>query len=61
VEVSIERAKIARERLQLEEKSRMMQVKSGAETATGAASDGKAPNRGRWLTRLGLGGDKDGG
>ncbi|MGE3780823.1 MAG: hypothetical protein AB7F89_26780, partial [Pirellulaceae bacterium] len=59
VEVSIERAKIARERLQLEEKLRLLQSKAGGE-GDGMSSDGKSATRGRWLTRLGLRGEKDG-
>jgi hypothetical protein len=60
IEVSIERAKIARERLQLDEKMRMLQSKAGPDTGgTGSGGDGKGANRGRWLTRLGLGNDKE--
>jgi len=61
VEVSIERAKLARERLQLEEKLRMLQSKAGSEGEAGGGNDGKGGSRGRWLTRLGLRGDKDDG
>lgn len=58
VEISIERAKLARERLQLDEKMRVLQPtgRSGneAEKKSDDPKAGAVP-RGRWLTRLGLG------
>ena len=61
VEISIERAKLARERLQLEEKFRNVQNQAGTSNEeTAKAEDPKAgpASRGRWLTRLGLGGSE---
>jgi hypothetical protein len=58
VEISIERAKIARERLQLEEKLRLLPVQGTGETSA-SANEPKAPNRGRWLNRLGLSNDNE--
>jgi len=55
IELSLERAKIARERLQLEEKLRELEAAS-----LGKTSEADKPARGRWLARLGLadGGEK---
>lgn len=51
IELSMERAKIARERAELEEKANAVPSKSTTGEETG--EDGKS-NRGRWLSRLGL-------
>jgi hypothetical protein len=58
VEISIERAKLARERLQLEEKLRAVQSQTPpAAEESAKPDDPKGVNtRGRWLTRLGLSG-----
>jgi len=59
VEISVERAKLARERSDLEEKLRVLEERSatmGAQTPAANAA-AKEPKRGRWLERLGL---KDG-
>ncbi len=59
VEISIERAKLARERLQMEERLRSLQDQSAnADDEAKRTDDPKSgnPPRGRWLTRLGLGG-----
>lgn len=57
LELSVERAKIARERSQIEERLRVLEERSG-EAGEGSESDGSKddgqPKRGRWLTRLGL-------
>ncbi len=60
VEISVERAKLARERSDLEEKLRVLEERSatmGAQTPAANAAAAKEPKRGRWLERLGL---KDG-
>jgi hypothetical protein len=57
VEISIERAKLARERLQLEERSRFGPAPtppSDSEEKKGDDSKLATAQRGRWLTRLGL-------
>ncbi len=57
VEMSVQRAKIARERAELEERQRQIQeqqAEQGDEAAPGEAGKSKKPQRGRWLTRLGL-------
>ncbi len=58
VEMSVQRAKIARERVELEERQRQIQQQQAEqqESDGGAGEGGKAkkPQRGRWLTRLGL-------
>jgi len=55
VELSLERAKLARERTQLDEKLRLIEEHAGSASdgVAGNASPGKPP-RSRWLTRLGL-------
>jgi len=56
LEMSVERAKIARERNELEEKSRRLQDQ--IDSMPGSNADGSAkkdkPARGRWLSKLGL-------
>ena len=58
IEMSVQRAKIARERAEIEERQRQLQeqqAEQGADDALPAdGSKGKMPQRGRWLTRLGL-------
>jgi chromosome segregation ATPase len=54
IDLSVERAKMARERAEVEELQRQfkdVQEQSGDETASGKE---KKPQRGRWLARLGL-------
>jgi chromosome segregation ATPase len=54
IEISIERAKIGRERAELAEKMQLYgQVPSGL-TATGEPAEPVKPGRGRWLSMLGL-------
>lgn len=50
VEMSVERAKLARERAEIDEKLRTMAADSGAAAVTGSQKS----SRGRWLARLGL-------
>jgi hypothetical protein len=52
VEVSIERAKLARQRQDLEERARFLEKYAPPEIPE--TSTPKKPNRGRWLERLGL-------
>jgi hypothetical protein len=58
IDISMERAKIARERAELDEKLRVLQEQSqrgNAEpNAQGKDKSKDKPQRGRWLTRLGL-------
>ncbi len=55
IDISVERAKFARERAQLEERLQVMQQASISDGDERDADDGKKPKRGRWLARLGLG------
>ena len=52
IEMSLERAKLARERIAIEEKVRTYEQKLAA-GGTGSPATAK-PARGRWLARLGL-------
>jgi hypothetical protein len=58
IEMSVQRAKIARERAEIEERQRQFQqqqAEHGGDDASHAdGGKGKKPPRGRWLTRLGL-------
>jgi len=62
IEMSLERAKLARERLDLQEKIRNLEDTSEQNEAVfeteaksrSSSSDGRARSRGRWLARLGL-------
>jgi chromosome segregation ATPase len=55
IDISVERAKLARERLELEEKSRVLQAEQAKCAPQGPSSGEPAkPQRGRWLARLGL-------
>lgn len=59
VEISIERAKLARERLQLDEKLRSVESQApppNEEAPKTEDTKAGSSSRGRWLTRLGLGG-----
>jgi chromosome segregation ATPase len=62
IELSMERAKIARERMEIEEKLHAFEKEKASllsvADAQGPAAAGKKPARGRWLERLGL---RDGG
>lgn len=53
IEMSLERAKLARERLELQEKSRTFEADHPPETAEEKSAT-KERGRGRWLARLGL-------
>jgi len=59
VEISLERAKIARERSQLDEKIRILEQQGINLTATAAEKEPAKPPRGRWLARLGLTGSEN--
>lgn len=52
IELSIERAKIARHQAEIDEKARMLGQKKSAADSDTSPSD--TPTRGRWLSRLGL-------
>ena len=55
IDISVERAKIAREKVELDEKLRLLAQQHSAEgdSESGSADQNKA-SRGRWLARLGL-------
>lgn len=52
IDISVERAKVARERAELEERIRQYQEQQDSRAQNGETDPGKA--RGRWLARLGL-------
>jgi hypothetical protein len=55
VEISVERAKLARDKSQLDERFRQME--ESGNSASGAPTEEKSqakPSRGRWLEKLGL-------
>jgi chromosome segregation ATPase len=54
IDISVERAKIARERAQMEEKLQSIAQKTITDD-NGNESSGDTPKRGKWLARLGLG------
>ncbi|HVC97575.1 MAG TPA: hypothetical protein VND64_28090, partial [Pirellulales bacterium] len=56
VELSVERAKMARQRAEIEERQRQLQELQAqrADAPADAPAKEKKPQRGRWLTRLGL-------
>jgi hypothetical protein len=54
IDISVERAKIARERMELEEKLRLYQNEQATRPSDGASAVPEKPARGRWLSRLGL-------
>jgi hypothetical protein len=56
IDISVERAKLARDRAELEEKLHELSAKqpAGATTTAPTAEPAEKPQRGRWLTRLGL-------
>ena len=61
IDISMERAKIARDRAELDEKLHALQREQAqrASSDPGSGGDsGKKPPRGRWLSRLGLSDDK---
>jgi hypothetical protein len=53
IELSVQRARIARERAEIEERQRMLQDHQ-SDHAPGGADSKPKPQRGRWLARLGL-------
>ena len=56
VDISVERAKIARDRAELEDRIRLLEQRGGSFTDEPDATDpSEKPVRGRWLSRLGLG------
>ena len=58
--VPLERAKLARERADLDEKLRHLESERASGGSNDSGSDkGKKPARGKWLARLGLQGGKD--
>ncbi|MCE9526861.1 MAG: hypothetical protein K8R36_12490 [Planctomycetales bacterium] len=61
IDISMERAKIARERAELDEKLHTLQREQAQQVASQPGSGGEKGNkapRGRWLSRLGLSDDK---
>jgi len=54
IDISVERAKIARDRMELEEKMRIYQSDQSTRAADGTPGVPEKPPRGRWLARLGL-------
>jgi hypothetical protein len=54
VEISVERAKLARKQAEIDEKLRTLEHAGADDQADGLSPSGKPP-RGRWLARLGLG------
>jgi hypothetical protein len=55
VDISLERAKIARDRAELDEKLRLIQAERASGPGDLTPGDkGKQPARGKWLARLGL-------
>lgn len=56
IELSLERAKLARERVELEERLRSAEtiVSTATALANAAGSAGSPPTRGNWMSRLGL-------
>jgi hypothetical protein len=57
IDISVERAKLARERAELEEKARVLESEQRAFLASGGSmtdGDNQKPQSGRWLSRLGL-------
>jgi hypothetical protein len=58
IELSVQRAQIARARVELDERQRTLEEvasqRGGEREATAAEPKGKKPQRGRWLSRLGL-------
>lgn len=54
VEISVERAKLGRERSKIDEQLRMIEQRIASGGNVGAGSPAEKPPRSRWLTRLGL-------
>lgn len=56
IELSVQRAKIARERAEIEERQRLLEQQQPDRPSSDASDTGKnaKPQRGRWLARLGL-------
>lgn len=54
IEISVQRAKIARERTEIDEKARQFQIDQDNRPMNADGSDSGKPTRGRWLARLGL-------
>jgi hypothetical protein len=54
IDISVERARIARERMELEEKMRVYQADQATRPPDAPAGATEKPVRGRWLARLGL-------
>ena len=59
VEISLERAKIARDRSQLDEKLHVLEQQGIDLTTVNEKKEPAKPPRGRWLARLGLTGSED--
>ncbi len=61
VDISVERAKLARERSEVDEKLRLLQSEKASFLPGGETGDKSGqPSRRKWLARLGLGDGKDG-
>jgi len=62
VDISVERAKLARERAELDEKIRVLEAEKASNPvggSEGGGEKGKKPGGRKWLTRLGLGENKE--
>jgi len=65
VDISVERAKLARERAEMEEKLQLLErertqlAATYGENTDQSSKSAKAPSRGRWLARLGIQGDEN--
>lgn len=59
IDVSMERAKFARQQAELEELRRLQASQQDSPPASAEADEPKSPTRGRWLARLGLSENSD--
>ncbi len=61
VDISVERAKLARERAEVDEKIRVLEAEKASMPVGGGGGDdkGKKPGGRKWLARLGLGENKE--
>jgi hypothetical protein len=63
LDISVERARLAREQTEMEEKLRLLEAEKANFIAAGGSAqndNGKKPGRRKWLTRLGLGENGEG-
>jgi hypothetical protein len=54
VEISVQRAKLARQQAELEERARQLDLQSRNDPPDSSGDSREKPIRGRWLRRLGL-------